>query len=208
MASQIGLPEVASDNHNQVNWKQMFEESRKDIARLQEQVAHLSTQIEEPTKTSTENRNIQHQLEWAIKKRNNRRRNQIRRRVPNTQYTEEIEAHTNEPPREKTKVNHCDKTVTHIHTSNPPRKNQPLSRSLLTPTAITSGAAKPANFKTPKQPLPKILVEATESSVSTRKRNFSDQKSTNAATETPISNSNATTSPSTSKQPPLPPQSK
>ncbi|KAF7277152.1 hypothetical protein GWI33_009397 [Rhynchophorus ferrugineus] len=50
MASQIGLPEVDSDNHNQVNWKQIFEESRKDNARLQEQVAHLSTQIEVLTK--------------------------------------------------------------------------------------------------------------------------------------------------------------
>ncbi|KAF7271510.1 hypothetical protein GWI33_015624 [Rhynchophorus ferrugineus] len=76
MAREIGFPEVAGDNqnnHNQVNWKQMYEESRKE---------------------------------------NN-------------------------------------------DASNPPRKNQPLSRLWLTPTPSTSEAAKPANFKLPKHPVPK-----------------------------------------------------
>ncbi|KAF7284348.1 hypothetical protein GWI33_022330 [Rhynchophorus ferrugineus] len=45
------LAEVAGDNHNQVNWKQMNEDSCKEGARLQEQVAHLSSQIEVLTKT-------------------------------------------------------------------------------------------------------------------------------------------------------------
>ncbi|KAF7280526.1 hypothetical protein GWI33_005771 [Rhynchophorus ferrugineus] len=87
-------------------------------------------------------------------------------------------------------------------------KAQPLSGPWLTPTPSTSEAAKPAIFKTPKQPVPKPSAETTESTVNTRKRNFPDQKSTNTATETPISNSNVTTSPFTSTQSLSPPQSK
>ncbi|KAF7287993.1 hypothetical protein GWI33_000053 [Rhynchophorus ferrugineus] len=74
-------------------------------------------------------------------------------------------------------------TVTDNDTSNPPSKNQPLSRQWLTPTPSTSEAAKPANFKTPKQPVPKLSAKTTESTVNTRKRNFPDQKSTNSATD-------------------------
>ncbi|KAF7283883.1 hypothetical protein GWI33_022914 [Rhynchophorus ferrugineus] len=68
MESQKGLPEVAGDN--QVNLKQMYEESRKESARLQEQVAHLSTQIDpkekeahanEPPREETKNNTINSQ---------------------------------------------------------------------------------------------------------------------------------------------------
>ncbi|KAF7274707.1 hypothetical protein GWI33_012620, partial [Rhynchophorus ferrugineus] len=58
-------------------------------------------------------------------------------------------------------------TVTDNDASNPPRKNQPLSRPWLTPTSSTSEASKPANFKTPKQPVPKLPAETTESTVNT-----------------------------------------
>ncbi|KAF7271512.1 hypothetical protein GWI33_015626 [Rhynchophorus ferrugineus] len=98
--------------------------------------------------------------------------------------------------------------VTDNDAINPPRKNQPLSRPWLTSTPSTSKAAKPANFKTPKQPVPKPSTETTESIVNAHKRHFPDKKSTNTSTETPISNSNATTSPSTSTQSLPPPQSK
>ncbi|KAF7267440.1 hypothetical protein GWI33_019331 [Rhynchophorus ferrugineus] len=95
-------------------------------------------------------------------------------------------------------------TVIDDFTINPPRKNQPLPRPWLTPTPSTSEAAKPANFKTPKQPVPKTSAVATENTATIK----TYQMSMNTATEPTISNSNETTSPSTSTQPPSPPQSK
>ncbi|KAF7267179.1 hypothetical protein GWI33_019568 [Rhynchophorus ferrugineus] len=80
--------------------------------------------------------------------------------------------HANEPPREVTKVNRA-LTVTDDFTTNPPRKNQSLSKPWLNPTPSTSEAAKSANFKTPKKLIPKTSAEATESTETiTRKRDF------------------------------------
>ncbi|KAF7284329.1 hypothetical protein GWI33_022312 [Rhynchophorus ferrugineus] len=79
-------------------------------------------------------------------------------------------------------------TVTDNDASNPPRKDQPLPRPWLTPKPSTSETAKPDNFKTSKQPIPKPSAETTESTANTRKRNFPDQKATDTATKTPISN--------------------
>ncbi|KAF7281958.1 hypothetical protein GWI33_003921, partial [Rhynchophorus ferrugineus] len=95
-------------------------------------------------------------------KRNSRRRNEIRRWAPNAQYPKEKEAHTNESPREENKVNRADCIMTPaIHQE----KTNPLLRPWLTPTPSTSEAAKPANFKTLKPPVPKPSAETTESTV-------------------------------------------
>ncbi|KAF7283186.1 hypothetical protein GWI33_001205 [Rhynchophorus ferrugineus] len=79
-----------------------------------------------------------------------------------------------------------------------PQKNkQTLRRSWLTPTISTSEAAKPANFKAPKQPVPKTSAEMTEN--------------TTANNETSILFFFffiGRTSSSTPSQPPSPPQSK
>ncbi|KAF7278859.1 hypothetical protein GWI33_007922 [Rhynchophorus ferrugineus] len=150
----------------------MYEESRKESTWLQEQVAHSSTQIKRETKQQTTKPDPTTGSKCPI--------------------TERKRSSHNEKPKL------TGTTVTDNDASNPPRKNQPLSRPWLTPTPSTSEAAKPANFKTSKQPIPKPSAEMTESTVNTRKCRFLDQKSTNTATETAISSSNATTSPSTS----------
>ncbi|KAF7276379.1 hypothetical protein GWI33_010382 [Rhynchophorus ferrugineus] len=66
----------------------------------------------------------------------------------------------------------CDRSLHHKCTKNKPTPAKWLT-PWLTPTPSTSEAAKPANFKTPKQPVPKTSAEATESTaINTRKRNF------------------------------------
>ncbi|KAF7281224.1 hypothetical protein GWI33_005014 [Rhynchophorus ferrugineus] len=141
LASQTGLPEVAGDNHNQVNWKQMYEESRKESARLQEQVAHLSTQIEVLTKTIQATAN----------------KSEDGFQIPNSRKKKRLTLMSHQEKKPKL----TGPTVTDDHTINPPRKKQPMSRPWLTSTPSTSEGAKLVNFKTPKQPVPKTSAETT-----------------------------------------------
>ncbi|KAF7285648.1 hypothetical protein GWI33_010300 [Rhynchophorus ferrugineus] len=157
MAGQIGLPEVAGDNqnnHNQVNWKQMYEETRRESAQLQEQVVHISTQIEEPIKTAqkteTSNINLKAMSDQEYTARNETTDVEARAedgfQMPNSRKKKMLTLMSYQEKKPKL----TGPTLTDNDDSNLPRKNQPLSRPWLTPTPSTSEAAKPANFKTPK----------------------------------------------------------